>query len=61
MQKKDWELILPLLEENEKLFGISIQNDLLSVHGRKKQFKDVYRKVQPVQVAVLEKETGGEE
>ena len=61
MKKKDWELILPFLEENEKLFGISIEKDLLSVNGRKKQFKDVYRKVQPLQVPVLENETGGEE
>ncbi len=61
MKKKDWELILPLLEENEKLFGISIEKDLLSVHGRRKQFNEVYRKVQPAQVATLAKETGGEE
>ncbi|PQP33724.1 glutamate synthase, partial [Desulfobacteraceae bacterium SEEP-SAG9] len=33
----DWELILPYLEENEKLFGVSVENDLLTVEGMKKK------------------------
>jgi glutamate synthase domain-containing protein 1/glutamate synthase domain-containing protein 3 len=40
----DWKLIHPYLEENEKLFGISIDR-LLTVDGKKLEFKDVYRKI----------------
>ena len=29
----DWKLMLPYLEENERLFGIRIQEDLLTVDG----------------------------
>jgi glutamate synthase domain-containing protein 1/glutamate synthase domain-containing protein 3 len=43
----DWKLILPYLEENEKLFGISIEEDLLIVNGKKLPFDKVYRKVMP--------------
>jgi glutamate synthase domain-containing protein 1/glutamate synthase domain-containing protein 3 len=50
---EDWELILPYLKENEKLFGISIENDLLTVRGVKKTPGEVYRKVKAVQLAVL--------
>ncbi len=53
----DWDLILPYLKENEKLFGISIENDLLTVNGEKKVYKDVYRKVQAVALDVLAKES----
>ena len=53
----DWELILPYLKENEKLFGISVENDLLTVNGEKKVYKDVYRKVQAVALDVLAKES----
>jgi glutamate synthase domain-containing protein 1/glutamate synthase domain-containing protein 3 len=44
--EKDWELILPFLQENEKLFGITI-NDLLTVDGKKLKPTRVYRKVAP--------------
>jgi glutamate synthase domain-containing protein 1/glutamate synthase domain-containing protein 3 len=58
----DWELILPYLKENERLFGISIENDLLTVNGEKKDYTEVYRKVQAVRLDVLAKESaGGEE
>jgi glutamate synthase domain-containing protein 1/glutamate synthase domain-containing protein 3 len=40
----DWKLILPYLEENEKLFGISIDR-LLTVDGKKLEPKNVYRKI----------------
>ena len=43
----DWQLILPYLEENERLFGISIERDLLTVNGRKRNPGEVYRKVAP--------------
>jgi glutamate synthase domain-containing protein 1/glutamate synthase domain-containing protein 3 len=59
---EDWELILPYLEENERLFGISIENDLLTVDGLKKNYTEVYRKVQAVKLDVLAKESAaGEE
>jgi glutamate synthase domain-containing protein 1/glutamate synthase domain-containing protein 3 len=45
----DWELIRPYLEENEKLFGIRIEKDLLTIDGKQRSFGDVYRKVKPVQ------------
>ncbi len=47
LDQKDWDLILPFLQENEKLFNISIENDLLIVDGKKKTPLEVYRKVQP--------------
>ncbi len=50
--EKDWELILPYLEENERLFGISV-DDLLTVDGVKRSYAEVYRKVQVVKLAVL--------
>ena len=43
----DWDLILPYLKENERLFGISIENDLLTVDGKRMSPAQVYRKVQP--------------
>jgi glutamate synthase domain-containing protein 1 len=44
---KDWSLFLPYLEENERLFGISIQRDLLMVDGEEREPLVVYRKVRP--------------
>jgi glutamate synthase domain-containing protein 3 len=49
----DWELILPYLRENENLFGISIENDLLTVNGEKKDYQEVYRKVRAIKLDVL--------
>jgi len=49
---EDWTLILPYLEENERLFGISIE-DLLVVNGEKKTPQEVYRKVKPLKTAIL--------
>jgi glutamate synthase domain-containing protein 1/glutamate synthase domain-containing protein 3 len=43
----DWRLILPYLEENERLFGISIERDLLVVDGETREPHEVYRKVVP--------------
>jgi glutamate synthase domain-containing protein 1/glutamate synthase domain-containing protein 3 len=47
MEEKDWDLILPFLKENESLFGISIEKDLLSVEGEQKSPLQVYVKVRP--------------
>ncbi|MCG2771309.1 MAG: hypothetical protein L6277_04360 [Desulfobacterales bacterium] len=49
----DWDLILPYLEENERLFGIGIEADLLTVEERLRAPDQVYRKVQAVKLAVL--------
>jgi len=54
---EDWELILPYLQENERLFGISIERDLLTVDGKLRAPAEVYRKVRPLRMAVLAKET----
>jgi glutamate synthase domain-containing protein 1/glutamate synthase domain-containing protein 3 len=61
LSEKDWELILPYLEENERLFGISIANDLLKVNGKEKSPFEVYRKVRPKQAASKDDEDGLEE
>jgi len=49
----DWELILPYLKENERLFGISIEHDLLKVNGAQKTPLEVYRKVEPARISLL--------
>jgi glutamate synthase domain-containing protein 3 len=49
---KDWRLIRTYLEENERLFGIKVQ-DLLTVDGSVRAPRDVYRKVGAVKLSVL--------
>ena len=49
---EDWELIRGYLEENERLFGIRIE-DLLRVYGVVHPFEQVYRKVRAVRLSVL--------
>ena len=49
----DWKLILPYLKENEKLFGICIEDDLLTIDGTSLPFNKVYRKVMPMQSQAL--------
>ncbi len=49
---EDWDLILPYLEENERLFGIKVK-DLLTVDGAKYPPHVVYRKVRAVALKVL--------
>jgi glutamate synthase domain-containing protein 1/glutamate synthase domain-containing protein 3 len=56
----DWNLILPYLEENEKLFGIQIER-LLTVDGRKETPQAVYRKILPQKAASSIKDDGLEE
>ena len=53
LTEKDWRLILPYLQENERLFGISVEKDLLTVEGRKRLPQEVYRKVRAVKLSVL--------
>jgi len=51
---KDWELILPYLKENERLFKIPVKR-LLSPNGELRSFNKVYRKVEAVELKVLQK------
>jgi glutamate synthase domain-containing protein 1/glutamate synthase domain-containing protein 3 len=53
---EEWQLILPYLEANQELFGISIEDHLLPVDGQKLSPAEVYRKVTPKRLAVLAKE-----
>jgi glutamate synthase domain-containing protein 1/glutamate synthase domain-containing protein 3 len=54
----DWKLIQPYLEENERLFGITIDR-LLTVAGQKKAPKDIYRKIMPKKTAAPAKHQPG--
>jgi glutamate synthase domain-containing protein 1/glutamate synthase domain-containing protein 3 len=49
---KDWRLIRGYLEENERLFGVKV-NDLLTVGGSLRSPQEVYRKVSAVKLSVL--------
>jgi hypothetical protein len=51
--QREWDLILPYLQENERLFGISIENDLLTVEGVKRKPEEVYRTISAVKLSVL--------
>ena len=55
LSQADWQLIEPYLRENERLFGIRV-DDLLKVDGVKRGPGDVYRKVEVRGMDVL-KET----
>jgi glutamate synthase domain-containing protein 3 len=57
MTEKDWKLIFPYLEANERYFGISIERDLLTVDGVPRSPLAVYRKVRAVKLAVLSAES----
>jgi glutamate synthase domain-containing protein 1/glutamate synthase domain-containing protein 3 len=46
LTNEDWELILPFLEENQKLFAIAVEQ-LLTVNGKQLEPRRVYRKVVP--------------
>jgi glutamate synthase domain-containing protein 1 len=48
----DWRLIRPYLQENERLFGISV-NSLLSMDGEMREPGEVYRKLSAVRLSVL--------
>ena len=57
LTNEDWRLILPLLRENENLFGISVEEDLLTVDGVRKTPREVYWKIIPQKVKDLAKAT----
>ena len=54
----DWKLILPYLEENERLFGITIAR-LLTTDNIRKIPKDIYRKIRPKKTAASAKDGDG--
>jgi hypothetical protein len=56
LTNEDWRLIRPMLRENEKLFGISVEEDLLTVDGVQKSPREVYWKIIPQKVKDLNKE-----
>jgi glutamate synthase domain-containing protein 1/glutamate synthase domain-containing protein 3 len=58
MTDADWRLIQPYLEENERLFDITIER-LLTVDGMKRVPKDVYRKIRPKKTAASAKDDDG--
>lgn len=55
MALEDWTLIKPYLEENARLFGISLAS-LLAFDGKKLPPERIYRKIQPVAMRALQAE-----
>jgi glutamate synthase domain-containing protein 1/glutamate synthase domain-containing protein 3 len=55
MTEKDWKLILPYLQENERLFGVRIDEFLLKVDGASRRPEEVYRKIEAVPLTTLAK------
>jgi glutamate synthase domain-containing protein 1/glutamate synthase domain-containing protein 3 len=54
----DWKLIQPYLEENERLFNITIDR-LLTVDNRKIAPQDIYRKIRPKKTVAAAKDDDG--
>jgi glutamate synthase domain-containing protein 3 len=48
----EWDLIRPYLEENERLFGITV-DELLTVNGSRQKPHEVYRMIGAVKLSVL--------
>ena len=57
LAQEDWLLIRPFLEENERLFGIPVEQ-LLTVEGELRRPNEVYRKVSAVKLSVLAAQIG---
>lgn len=51
--EQDWGLILPHLKENERLFGILVEEHLLTVDGEQRTPAEVFRTVRPAKQTVL--------
>jgi FMN-dependent NADH-azoreductase len=49
---EDWRLIEPYLQENDRLFGVTI-DQLLTVDGVRRRPEEVYRKVSAVKLKAL--------
>jgi glutamate synthase domain-containing protein 3 len=50
--EKDWDVILPYLKENERLFRIPVER-LLSMNGESLPFSKIYRKVEAIELKIL--------
>jgi glutamate synthase domain-containing protein 1/glutamate synthase domain-containing protein 3 len=57
MTDEDWQTIAPFLEENERLFGVSIKGFLLRTNGREAAPTKVYRKIEPATAKGAPEET----
>ncbi len=55
LEERDWALLLPMLEENERLFGIPVSS-LFEVGGTTLPAAKVYRKIRPKALAALHSE-----
>ena len=55
LEERDWAVISPYLEENERLFGIPLAR-LLEVRGQLLAPRQVYRKIRPRALAALQAE-----
>jgi len=55
LEERDWAAIRPYLEENDRLFGISVSK-LLAVEGKVLLANQVYRKIRPKATGVLQAE-----
>lgn len=55
MTELDWELILPYLEDNARHFEIPVKG-LLTSDGKAMEYHQVYRKISPAPVRVLQEE-----
>jgi glutamate synthase domain-containing protein 1/glutamate synthase domain-containing protein 3 len=55
LSEKDWEIILPYLKENERLFGISVDEVLLRKDGGQVKPWEIYKKVEVVPLSALHK------
>jgi glutamate synthase domain-containing protein 3 len=55
LEERDWALLRPMLEENERLFGIPVAR-LLEVDGTALPPAKVYRKIRPRAIAALHSE-----
>ena len=53
LTRADWNLILPHLQENERLFGISVEDFLLKVDGVSRPPEEIYRKIEAVPLVTL--------
>jgi glutamate synthase domain-containing protein 3 len=55
LAEKDWETILPYLRENERLFGISVDDVLLHKEGALVKPWEIYKKVEVMPLTALPK------
>jgi hypothetical protein len=55
LEDRDWDLIKPYLEENERLFSIPVKR-LMEVDGRQLAPNKIYRKIKPRAVRALQAE-----